>query len=289
MEMTILHRDDNISHVTLAGRFDASGAEEIDAAFSEATAAQDRPAIIDMSGIDFMASMGIGLLFANSKRLKKAGGHTLVLLNPQGMVATVLRMSKMDRVMPIAHDLDEAIRLVRGDQDDIARADARRDAVGADSDESVTAEPIATTLNVSVKNEIAALDGLNAQLHAFLAAHAVPARDSYAIDLAIEELVVNIIRYAYMDDEEHLIDVQLSIEGEQLVLVIMDDGREFDPRTAPALDLHTEEREVGGLGLVLVLDLVDKLSYRREADRNRVEVRVHLISEDEDAESEPVG
>src|SRR3990172_4357665 len=114
MKMTILQRDDDVTHVVLAGRLDTTGAEAINESFSEATAARKRPAIVDLAEVDFMASRGIGLVFAASKKLKQAG-HTLVILNPRPMVEGVLKTSKMDKAMPIAHDLDEAIRLARGE------------------------------------------------------------------------------------------------------------------------------------------------------------------------------
>ena len=60
---------------------------------------------LDDRQISFMASRGIGPLFANTKKLKKAG-HKLVILNPQELVEGVFRSSKMDKVMPIVFDLD---------------------------------------------------------------------------------------------------------------------------------------------------------------------------------------
>ena len=125
---------------------------------------------------------------------------------------------------------------------------------------------------------------LNAAVAQYLSAHAVPARAAYAVNLATEELLVNVIRYAYMDDETHIIDVELGIEKDQLVLTILDDGMPFDPRKAPALNVHAEDYEGGGMGLVLVLDMVDVLKYRREGERNRVEVRIHLGADDAESE-----
>jgi serine/threonine-protein kinase RsbW len=61
----------------------------------------------------------------------------------------------------------------------------------------------------------------------------------------------------------------------------VDDGRPFDPRRGPSLDLHAESREAGGLGLLLVLHMVDVLRYRRMDDKNQVEVRVRMIGENE--------
>ena len=136
-------------------------------------------------------------------------------------------------------------------------------------------------MKLAINNELSELESLNATLAQFLDAHGVPHKATYAVNLAIDELVVNVMRYAYVDDDTHLIDIELVIEGEQVILRIVDDGRPFDPRTGPSLDLHAEDREAGGLGLLLVLDMVDVLKYRRVEEKNYVEVRVHLFAEDE--------
>jgi anti-sigma regulatory factor (Ser/Thr protein kinase) len=75
--------------------------------------------------------------------------------------------------------------------------------------------------------------------------------------------------------------MELAIQGDQIILRIVDDGRPFDPRTGPALDLHAEERQVGGLGLLLVLDMVDVLKYQRVDETNWVEVRIQLSGQDD--------
>jgi anti-sigma regulatory factor (Ser/Thr protein kinase) len=132
---------------------------------------------------------------------------------------------------------------------------------------------------VSIRNDVSELKRLTEALDRFLVSHAVSGRAQYAVQLAVDELVTNVIRYAYVDDDPHQIELELSVEGEQLVLSIVDDGRPFDPREGPALNQHAEEREVGGLGLLLVLDMVDRLKYQRVDERNQVEVRVQLSPE----------
>ena len=290
MEMTILVRDDGITHVVLAGRLDTTAVEQIDKSFTDAAASRNQPAIVDLSRIEFMASRGIGMLLANSKRLKKSG-HKLVLLNPQGMVASVLKTSKTEILMPVVHDLEQAIQVLRGAQGKAGAATPRLE-TPTDGSRPPRAESAATAstaaanvLKVAIRNEISELESLNAKLAEFLAAHSVPYRAAYAVNLAVEELIVNVIRYAYVDDETHSIDVELAIEGEQIVLRIVDDGMPFDPRRGPALNVHSEDREVGGLGLILVLDMVDVLKYQREGEKNRVEVRIRLIADDERGES----
>jgi anti-anti-sigma factor len=285
MKMTILERDDDITHVVLTGRLDTTGALDIRERFSEATAARERPAIVDLSEIEFLASQGIGLLLANGKRLMKTG-HKLILLNPLGMVETVLKFSKLDKLMPIASDLDEAIRILQGVPSPSGTAspviEAAEDESRSQRSELISTVPSASEgeLKLAIENELSELDGLNATLAQFLDTHGVPNRAAYAVNLAIDELVVNVMRYAYVDADTHFIDIEIAIEGDQVILRIVDDGRPFDPRRGPSLDLHAEDREAGGLGLLLVLEMVDVLKYRRKDERNWVEVRVRMIAED---------
>ena len=127
------------------------------------------------------------------------------------------------------------------------------------------------------------LEGLYAKVNQFLIGHKTPYRSGYAMNLAVEELVVNVIRYAYVEDDPQPIDIGVGIIDEQLILEIRDSGRPFDPREAPPHDPDVEDLEVGGLGLTLVLDLVDALTYRREDNKNHVQVCIQLRA-DEDGE-----
>jgi anti-sigma regulatory factor (Ser/Thr protein kinase) len=134
-------------------------------------------------------------------------------------------------------------------------------------------------IKLAIENKLSELKGLNAKLAEFLDEHGITGSAAYAVNLAIDEPVVNVMRYAYVEDDTHFIDVELVIDGKQVILRIEDDGRPFDRRRGPSLDLHAEDREAGGLELVLVLDMVDVLKYRREEDKNCVEVRVHLTTD----------
>ncbi len=286
MELFI-HERDEVSYVALEGRFDQTGVEEVEQPFTKATTGRRLPTIVDMSGITFMSSIGIGFLYANTKELKKAGCK-LVLLNPNGMVETVLRASKMDRVMPIAFELEDALQLLGFKSTTLAADIPQVDA--APQPERVAALPRPTAgLKLAINNETSELTDLYAKVDNFLAAHSTPQRSRYIVNLALEELVVNVIRYAYPDFDEHLIDIGLSFVDEQFILVIEDDGTPFDPLAAlspslnPELDEEGDEDldfEVGGLGLKLVMDLVDALDYARVDEKNRVEVRVQFRDEE---------
>ena len=214
----IIHQRPDISYVALVGRFDAGGVEEMEIPFNEATTARGLSAVVDVSGISFMSSLGIGFLFATSKKLKKAGGK-LVLLNPQGMVAAVLKTSKMDKVMPLFYDLQEAVRAVGGDPTISTAMSAAGPAVEQERTAAPTYKPD-DVLKLCIANEMSELNGLYAKVNEFLVGHRVPYRSGYAANLVLEELAVNVIRYAYLDDEPHTIDIGLGILDEQIVLEI---------------------------------------------------------------------
>lgn len=277
----IIHQRDDISFVALAGRLDATAVEESEQAFAEATSARGLPTVVDLSGITFMSSLGIGFLFVHTKRLKKAGCK-LVLLSPKGMVDAVLKTSKMDKVMPLFYELDDAIRAVGGDPSIATKMSPAKagSAVAEQEPASAPSDTPDNILKLSIINEMSELERLYAAVNQFLAKHKTPYRSGYAVNLAIEELVVNVIRYAYVDDDQHTIEVGLGIINEQVILELRDSGRPFDPREAPRHDVDVEDLEAGGLGLTLVLDIVDSLTYRREDDKNRVTVCIQLRAEE---------
>ena len=93
------------------------------------------------------------------------------------------------------------------------------------------------------------------------------------LELACEEIIVNVIDYAYAGREGE-IDVEVtSPAAKEVHVVVSDDGPPFDPLAAqpnPDTDLPLEAREAGGLGLFLVRQIVDQLDYEREGERNVV-------------------
>jgi anti-sigma regulatory factor (Ser/Thr protein kinase) len=88
--------------------------------------------------------------------------------------------------------------------------------------------------------------------------------------LCIDELVTNIIAHAYNDKEEHAVSLECRVYPDHLELELRDDGVGFDPtsQTRPDVQLSLESREIGGLGIHLVMTLMDKVEYIREGDYN---------------------
>jgi serine/threonine-protein kinase RsbW len=92
------------------------------------------------------------------------------------------------------------------------------------------------------------------------------------IELALEEILVNIIKYAYQGKDEGDMEISCSEDEGKLVVEIADAGVPFNILEAadPDITAEVEVRSVGGLGIYFVKQLMDDIRYRREGDRNRL-------------------
>jgi serine/threonine-protein kinase RsbW len=104
----------------------------------------------------------------------------------------------------------------------------------------------------------------------------------YHINLALDEVISNIIAYGYGDDEEHLIYITLSLEQDVLTVEVEDDGCPFSMPDAPQVDVQKPlaERPVGGLGCHLIKRLMDEVRYSRRQGRNRLVMRKRIDGDD---------
>jgi anti-sigma regulatory factor (Ser/Thr protein kinase) len=116
------------------------------------------------------------------------------------------------------------------------------------------------------------LSRLAAWIEAQGAAQGVPPPLMMTLNLAIEEWVVNVISYAYADTSEHMIELRLWRDGNELRIDIEDDGRPFDPTAQAEADtsLPIEHRQIGGLGIHFIRKTMDRFAYRREREHNVV-------------------
>lgn len=90
------------------------------------------------------------------------------------------------------------------------------------------------------------------------------------INLVLEEAVTNIIFYAYTDKIQHEIAIDINLNNKQLILQISDNGRPFDPtkKEKPDTSLSVEERQIGGLGIFLIQQIMDQVLYKRDDNKN---------------------
>lgn len=92
-----------------------------------------------------------------------------------------------------------------------------------------------------------------------------------SLNLVLEEAVSNIIFYAYDDRKgEDEIRISLRRDDDTLTVSLVDAGKPFDPtqKEDPDISLSAEDRPIGGLGIYLVKQIMDEVSYERKDHRN---------------------
>lgn len=94
-------------------------------------------------------------------------------------------------------------------------------------------------------------------------------RQRLSLQLAAEEMAVNISSYSYQDGIGK-IEVSVCIENGEFIVMFTDEGIEFNPFDAkkPDLSIPISERPVGGLGLMLSASVMDRIEYRRCGGKN---------------------
>jgi anti-sigma regulatory factor (Ser/Thr protein kinase) len=123
---------------------------------------------------------------------------------------------------------------------------------------------------LTLRNRLPEIARSQDELEKFAAGRCFPERPLHELQLALEEHLTNIIRYAYDDQAEHQIQVRFEFNPPELRLEVEDDGRPFNPleHPAPDLTLPLDERPIGGLGIHMIRKSLDQVTYRRGQDRN---------------------
>ncbi len=131
---------------------------------------------------------------------------------------------------------------------------------------------------IVIKNHLPEIAAVNEKFDAFAKEFGIPGPISTKFNLIFDELLNNVISYAYGDDDEHDIEVRMGLVGERLTVTITDDGVPFNPLNVetPDTGLPLEDRDASGLGIHLVRNLIDDVSYQRRIDKNVMTLISHL-------------
>ena len=100
----------------------------------------------------------------------------------------------------------------------------------------------------------------------------------FNLNLVLEEAVSNVILYAYGEEKHKEISLMANMSDGNLVFVLTDSGKVFDPTKVPDADitLSAEERGIGGLGIFLIRQIMDKVDYQRIGEKNVLTMRKQL-------------
>ncbi|MFH1653577.1 MAG: SpoIIE family protein phosphatase [Pseudomonadota bacterium] len=139
------------------------------------------------------------------------------------------------------------------------------------------------SLNIAVENDMKSIKEIADALNEFCKSFGCDIDFINELNLAIEETVVNIINFAYEDDERHEIEITIIKSGAVIEVTIMDDGRPFDPLKHTISDKgHSiKDMPLGGLGIILTKNMVDKAEYVRVGKYNKLKL-IKIIGEGDD-------
>ena len=125
---------------------------------------------------------------------------------------------------------------------------------------------------ITVKNQLSEIERFQSEFAAFASQQGLATTTKQKLQVAFEDLLANIIFYAYTDSKDHDIEIAIDASAEGLKITVVDDGFAFNPLEAekPDTSLALEEREIGGLGIHLVVNIMDIVTYERRDNRNVV-------------------
>jgi anti-sigma regulatory factor (Ser/Thr protein kinase) len=138
-----------------------------------------------------------------------------------------------------------------------------------------------TAASLTIKNRIPEIGRIWPFLDKLTADWSLPDASRHAVQLSLDELVTNIVSYGYVDNEEHDIELDFSINTDVLTIRLRDDARQFNPLEIPDPDIDAplEERGIGGLGIFFVRNFMDKVEYRYDEPYNILTMKLTIKRE----------
>ncbi len=132
------------------------------------------------------------------------------------------------------------------------------------------------TLEAKVEN----LEKVLAFVDEILSVYDCPMKTQIQIDVAVEEIFVNIAHYAYTPNVG-MAEIQTEVSGEDprcFSITFIDSGIPYDPlkKEDPDITLTAEERQIGGLGIYMVKQSMDEVDYKHENGKNIFTLKKYL-------------
>lgn len=121
---------------------------------------------------------------------------------------------------------------------------------------------------------------INAAFARFAQTHALPPAVRRSLHVALDELLANELSYGMAGRHSGSLTAEMELDQERLTVTLTNDGPPFDPfsEAAPDTALSVDDRPIGGLGIHLVRQLMDHVSYERRAGHNVVVLVKRLVA-----------
>jgi anti-sigma regulatory factor (Ser/Thr protein kinase) len=131
---------------------------------------------------------------------------------------------------------------------------------------------------INIKNNIDEISRVCDEIKQFCDDNNVSEEKYHDIVLILDEVVTNVINYAYPDGGEHMFSLDIQEEEGRVFIKLADSGIAFDPlgKDNPDIESALEERQIGGLGIFIVKQLSEAVEYSRIDDRNMLNIVVSV-------------
>ncbi len=123
---------------------------------------------------------------------------------------------------------------------------------------------------IELISDIREIDKLNSEIELMLGRGLILKEQFFNINLVLEEIFTNIVCHGCDNCADYTITIEFMIDSKSTIIKVIDNARKFNPLAAvePNLLLPAEEREIGGLGIFLVKQLMDTVTYDYSKGRN---------------------
>jgi serine/threonine-protein kinase RsbW len=135
-----------------------------------------------------------------------------------------------------------------------------------------------TRLFLTLRSTLAEVERLNREFSSFADRHDLPPEVRHSVNLALEEIVTNVICHGYKDRDDQWITIEVELTREEMTARVEDSAPAFNPLLLPPPDVTAplEQRRPGGLGIYLSSKVLDGLHYTRVGGKNRLDLRKRL-------------
>lgn len=131
---------------------------------------------------------------------------------------------------------------------------------------------------LTIKNQVGELERVNQFIEEIGEELHLDMELQMNLNLVMEEMVSNIIFYAYPEGKMADIELTADCNGKELTFVLSDQGKEFDPtaKEDADTDVNPVDREIGGLGIFIVRNIMNHVTYQRLEGKNLLTMTKHI-------------
>lgn len=134
---------------------------------------------------------------------------------------------------------------------------------------------------ICIKNQVDELDHVARFIEEIGEELALDMELQMNLNLVLEEMVSNIIFYAYPEGTEASIELTAESDGKELTFVLSDQGQAFDPtmKEDTDMDVNPAERDLGGMGIFIVKNIMNEVTYQRLEGKNLLTMKKEIYNQ----------